>query len=407
MVDFVRRGIEVLGRMMSLKSTMAMWSKRFLWTMGILWVSLSVSACSENVSGQGRGGGAKRAVVVPVTVSAAVEKTVPVQLKAIGKVQAYNTVAIRAQVTGELVGVHFTEGREVKKGDPLFTIDPRPFEAEVKKAEANLAKNRAQLENARRQTRRYGEVAHKGYVSQELHDQVLTNATALEAAVRADEATLESARLMLRYCHISSPIDGVTGETKVDLGNLVKDNDDANPMVVINQISPIYASFSVPEQNLPEVKKHMAAGKLEVLATVSGNERDVVKGELSFIDNTVDPATGTIQLKATFANKDKFLWPGQYVTVVLTLTTRSGAIVVPSHAVQTGQEGQYTFVVKPDSTVEYRRVTVGRDVDGELVIEKGIAVGEKVVTDGQLRLAQGSQVRVVEEGDAGTGEKAR
>lgn len=374
---------------------------------GVVLLCLFAWACSENATGNGKGGEAKRAEAVPVTVSTAAEKTVPVQLRAIGKVQAYNTVAIRAQVAGELVAVHFTEGCEVKKGDRLFTIDPRPFEAEVKKAEANLAKDRAQLENARRQTQRYGEVAKKGFVSQEVHDQVVTNATALEAAVRADEAAVENARLSLKYCYISSPINGVTGETKVDQGNLVKANDETSPLVVINQTSPIYVSFAVPEQNLPDVKKHMAAGKLEVTATVSGNDRDVVKGELSFIDNAVDPTTGTIQLKATFPNTDRFLWPGQYVNAVLTLTTQSGAVVVPSHAIQSGQEGAYAFVVKPDSTVEYRKVTAGRTVDGEIVVEKGIAAGEKVVTDGQLRLGQGSRIRVVEESEAGAEEKGR
>lgn len=364
---------------------------------GFLSFVLALSGCSKTASGQAESADARKKIVVPVTVGTAEEKSVPVRLKAIGKVQAYSTVAIKAQVEGELMGVHFTEGQEVKRDAPLFTIDPRPFEAQVKQAEANLAKDKFQMENARRQSDRYGSVVEKGYVSKEVHDQVVTNAMALEAGVKADEAALDSARLNLKYCYISSPIDGVTGELKLHQGNLVKANDDTISMVIINQTSPIYVSFAVPEQNLSELKRRMASGKLTVRVTIPGDEGRPVRGELCFLDNSVDPTTGTIQLKACFPNKDKVLWPGQYVNVVLKLGTEAGVVVVPSQAVQVGQQGHYAFVVKPDGlTVEYRPVVVGRELDGELVIEKGITVGERVVTDGQMRLAEGTQVKASE-----------
>jgi len=243
---------------------------------------------------------------------------------------------------------------------------------------------------------RYGSVVRKGYVPEEQYDQISANAAALEASVRADEAAVEMAKLELSYCTIRSPIDGTMGEVKVHQGNLVKANDNDNPMVTIKQISPIHVSFFIPEKDLPEVKKHMAAGKLEVASLIPGNEGEPILGALDFVDNTVDPGTGTIQLKALYSNQDKKLWPGQFVNVVLTLATQPNAVVLPSRAVQTGQGGKYLFVVKPDLTVDYRPVTVGRILDQEIVIEKGVAPGEKVVTDGHLRLAPGSKISIVE-----------
>lgn len=363
-----------------------------------------LSGCSKEVSGEGKGGDPRKNVAVPVLVAPVVEKPVPVELRAIGNVQAYATVAVKAQVTGELTSVQFKEGQEVKKGDLLFTIDPRPFEAKLKQAEANLAKERAQMQNARRQAQRYGSVARKGYVSAEQYDQVAANAEALEASVRADEAAVESARLELKYCSIRSPLDGIAGAVKMDRGNIVKASDKDNVLVVINQVRPIYVCFSVPEQHLPQLKKHMATRKLEVLATIPGEEDHPSRGELSFLDNTVDMATGTIQLKATFSNADKVLWPGQFVNVLLKLTTQEGALVVPGEAIQTGQDGPYVYVVKPDLTVEYRPVVLGRSTENAVVVEKGISVGEKVVMEGQLRLAPGMQVKIVDE-EAGRSEE--
>lgn len=357
--------------------------------------AIILAGCSRDANGQRKGNDAAQRPVVPVTVSNSVQKTIPVQLRAIGKVQAYSTVVIKSQVAGQIVSVHFREGQEVKEGDLLFTIDPRPFEANVKKAEAQLAKDKAQFQNAKRLIERYQTVVKRGFVSEEQYDTALANLAGLEASVRADEAALESARLELKYCTIRSPIAGYAGEVKVHQGNIVKENDNDRPMVTLNQVRPIYVSFAVPEQHLPDINRHLAAGKLEVLAKVQGDEKNPVPGHLSFVDNAVNTDTGTIQLKATFTNDARTLWPGQFANVVLTLTTQAGAVVVPSQAVQTGQQGQYVFVVKPDSTVEYRPVVVGRTLDQEVVIDKGLAGGEKVVTDGQLRLAQGSQIKIL------------
>jgi multidrug efflux system membrane fusion protein len=233
----------------------------------------------------------------------------------------------------------------------------------------------------------------RGYVAQEQYDQISTNAAVLEATVNADKAIVENARLQLKYCFIYSPITGQTGNLISNQGNLIKVNAD-NPMVVINQIQPIYVTFSVPEQNLLEIKKYMAAGNLKIEAFLSKEDMKPEQGVLTFIDNTVDTATGTIKLKGTFANRGKRLWPGQFVNVVLTLTTQPNAVVVPSQAIQTGQMGQYVFVIKNDLTVESRPVVVGRTLNDETVVEKGIQPGEKIVTDGQLRLVPGVRVEI-------------
>jgi multidrug efflux system membrane fusion protein len=330
---------------------------------------------------------------VPVTAATVVQKTVPVQFNTIGNVEAYSTVSFKSQIGGILTRVHFREGQDVSKGDLLFTIDPRPYEAALKQAEANLAKDAAQLENARVEVRRYEELVKKGYVAQEQYDQIQTNAAALEATVNADKALVENAHLQLKYCYIYSPINGRTGTLIVNEGNLIKANADTS-MVVINQIQPIYVTFSVPEQNLSEIKKYMSYGKVKVQAFITKGEDNPEEGILNFVDNTVDVATGTIKLKATFVNKGKRLWPGQFIDVVMTLTTQPNAIVVPSQSIQTGQKGQYVFVIKSDLSVESRPVVVARSLDGESVIEKGLQPGEKVVTDGQLRLVPGTKVNI-------------
>jgi len=356
----------------------------FLFT---VWITLFLT-CSCGKSGQ-----PVKKEGVPVTVSTVIQKTVPIQLRAIGNVEAYSTVSVKSQIGGELIRIHFKEGQDVKKGDILFTIDPRPYEAALKQAEANLARDTAQLENARVDARRYGELVSKGYVAQQQYDQIQTNAAALEATVLADKAAVENAKLQLSYCFIHAPLNGRTGSLLSHQGDMIKANAD-NPMVVINQIQPIYVTFSVPEQNLQEIKKYMAAGKLKVEAIVPGNEDSPAQGIVTFVDNTVDISTGTIKLKGTFENKEKRLWPGQFVNVVLTLTSQPDAVVVPSQAVQTGQQGLYVFVVKSDLTVESRPVVTGRNLDGEVVIEKGLAPGEQVVTDGQLRLVPGAKVEI-------------
>jgi multidrug efflux system membrane fusion protein len=317
----------------------------------------------------------------------------PHQVRAVGNVEAYSTVAVKSQVTGVLTEAHFKEGQNVKKGQLLFTIDPRPFEAALKQSEANLARDAAQLENAQEQARRYLELVKKQFVSKEQYDQIRTNAAALEAVVEADKAAVENAKVQLSYCYIYSPIDGQLGTLLVNEGNLVRVND-ATPLVVINQVAPIYVAFSVPEQNLPDIRRHMAAGSLKVEASFQSDEGHPAEGNLAFIDNAVDRTTGTIKLKAEFKNADKRLWPGQFINVALTLSTQSDAIVIPSEAVQVGQEGQHVFVVKPDKTVEMRPVTVGQTNEGEAIIASGLAAGEKIVREGQFLLGPGSRIEI-------------
>jgi multidrug efflux system membrane fusion protein len=329
---------------------------------------------------------------VPVLSAVAVEKDVPLQVRAIGAVEAYSTVSVRTQVTGQLTGVFFREGDFVRKGSLLFTLDKRQYEADLRKAEGDLARDLAQAENAHAQTRRYESLWKAGVVSKEQFDQIKTSADTYDAAVRADQAAVENAKVQLTYCTIYSPIDGKTGNLIVHQGNMVKAND--NPLVTINQVQPIYASFAVPEQFLPEIKKSMGKGRLKVAATIPDDASGPAEGVLSFVDNMVDQSTGTIRLKAQFANSDRRLWPGQFVNVALTLSTYSNATVVPSQAIQTGQQGAYVFVINPDMTVQSRPVTVAQNLDGQAVIEKGVSPGEQVVTDGQLRLIPGSRVQV-------------
>jgi multidrug efflux system membrane fusion protein len=341
--------------------------------------------------GQARGGRAREAV--PVLVATAEQKAIPLQIAAVGNVEPYSTVAVKSQVTGVLTEAHFKEGQTVKKGQRLFTIDPRPFEAAVKQAEANLARDAAQLQNAREQARRYAELLKKQYVSQEQYDQIRTNADALEAVVDADRAALENAKVQLSYCYIYSPIDGQVGSLLVNEGNLVRVND-AAPLVIINQVTPINVTFSVPEQHLADIRRHMSAGKLNVAARFPSDEGRPEQGNLAFVDNTVDRTTGTIKLKAEFRNAERRLWPGQFINVALTLSTQADAIVVPSEAIQVGPEGQHVFVVKPDNRVEVRPVTVSRTSEGEAIIEKGLRTGEQVVREGQFLLGPSSRIEV-------------
>jgi multidrug efflux system membrane fusion protein len=336
----------------------------------------------------------------PVTAAVVVQKTVPVQIRAIGNVEAYSTVGVKSQIGGELAKVHFREGQDVNKGDLLFTIDPRPYEAALKQAEANVAKDTAQLANAREEVRRYAELVKKGYVAQEQYDQIRTNSAALEATMNADKAMVENAMLQLKYCYIYSPITGRTGYLQSNQGNLIKANADS-PMVTINQVQPVYVTFSVPEQYLGEIKKFMATGKLKVGASSGSGENHPEEGVLTFVDNSVDVTTGTIKLKATFVNRQRRLWPGQFVNVSLTLSSQPDAIVVPSQAIQTGQSGQYVFVIKRDLTVDARPVTVARSLDGESVIGNGLQAGERVVTDGQLRLVPGAKVEIKNDAQSG------
>jgi multidrug efflux system membrane fusion protein len=359
---------------------------------------------------------------VPVIAATVVQKPVPVQVRAIGNVQAISFVTIKSQVDGQVLHVHFTEGQEVKAGDLLFSLDPRPLEAELqrveaalardraqlKQVEAALAKDRAQLANARVQERRYKELVADGAISSELYDTVRTTAETFEAAVQADLAAVETARSTIQadeavvanarvqagYTAIRAPMTGRTGNLLVHPGSAVKARDDQGAMVVINQLDPIYVTFAVPQRYLADITRYLAEGTLTVEAVPQGQEADPARGKVTFVNNTVDPSTGTIQLKATFANAGKRLWPGQFLNAVLTLTTDPSALVVPSQAIQTGQQGPYIFVIKPDLTVETRSVVVTRTLGLESVVEKGVAPGERVVADGAVRLVPGARVEI-------------
>jgi multidrug efflux system membrane fusion protein len=336
---------------------------------------------------------AKGPPAVPVTVAPVAQETVPIELRAIGNVEAYSTVALKARVDGQIVEVNFREGAAVKKGDILFRIDPRPYEAALRQAEANALRDVAARNQARSQDRRYQDLLEKNFVSKEAYAQIRTNAETAEAVAKASQAALENARLNLEYCTIHSPLDGYVGKVLLQAGNLVKAND-VNPLLVINQVRPVYVNFAVPEQNLPEVRKYMAADPLmvEVLPTDAGQKR--VEGRLIFIDNAVDPTTGTIRLRAQFDNADAALWPGQFVNVSVRLYEQADALIVPAQAVQTGPEGPYVYVVGDDLLAELRRIKVQR-IDGErAIVASGLAKGDRVVTRGQLRLGPKTRVQL-------------
>jgi multidrug efflux system membrane fusion protein len=428
-----------------------------VYAVGLL-IALAVGAasCTEQKAESKQ---AQKRPPVAVAVAPVEQKSMAVQVTAIGTVEAYSQVTVRAQVGGELMRVHIKEGEDVRKGDLLFTLDPRTAEAALAQAQANLAKDRVQVQQARAalqrdmarvgqaratlardqaqaknaevQAKRYTELLQRELVSKEQHDQYQTTAEALaatvqadqaevrsaeetvradeaaiksaEEVVRADEAAVDNARVQLGYTTIRSPLDGRTGSLGLHPGNVVRAND--STLIVINQVQPIYVSFTVPQQQLPAIKRYMAEESLTVRVLPSGDPKPV-GGKVTFIDNTVDPQTGTIRLKATFRNDEKRLWPGQFVNVTLTLTTEPEAIVIPAQAVQTGQQSsQFVFVVKDDSTVENRRITVERTQGAETVVAKGLQPGERVVVDGQPRLTPGAKVEVRAPSGPGEGKR--
>jgi multidrug efflux system membrane fusion protein len=357
----------------------------------------AVAAALVYIGGEIRATEKKRpagAPPVPVSVAVATGRTVPVYLRAIGNVDAYSSVAVKARVDGQIVEVGFREGQAVRRGEVLFRLDARPFVAALRQAEANVARDTANRDQARSQERRYLDLLEKNFVSKEAYAQFRTNAETAEAQLKASQAALETARLNLEYCTIRSPIDGFVGRIMLQLGNLVKAND-TNALVIINQVKPVYVTFAVPEQGLVQLRRHMAQGALEVTASSSDASNMVLaRGRLVFIDNAVDTSTGTIKLRGQFDNADLALWPGQFVAVKVKLYDQNDAVVVPSSAVQTGPQGEYVYVLKADSTTEVRRVTVARTEGEETIIAKGVSTGEKVVTRGQLRLQPNSKVIV-------------
>ena len=358
---------------------------------------------------------------MPVSVAKAVEESVPTEIRVVGTVDASSVVQVKSQVAGPLERVAFTEGQNVNKGDLLFVIDPRPYQEALRQAEAAvgrdkamitqaqavLARDSAQAKFAETDAARYAELSKAGVVSKSQYDQSRTSADVSREAVRATQASIENARaaleadvaavanaqLNLSYCEIHAPISGRTGNLLVHAGNLVKVND--VPLVVINQVTPVFVNFAAPEQHLATIRRLSRGRKLPVTAIANDNPGRVAQGLLTFIDNAVDSNTGTIRLKGTFDNKDGMLWPGQFVTVVLTLDTQTST-AIPAEAVQNGQQGQFVYVVKPDNHVEIRPVTAGRPFGNKIVIDKGVAAGETVVTDGQLRLFPGAQIKLVD-----------
>jgi multidrug efflux system membrane fusion protein len=328
---------------------------------------------------------------IPVVATAVIRKPTPVRLDAIGTVQTIASVIVKSRIDGQIVKVHIRDGQEVKAGDALFTLDSRSVEAQQRQAEATLAKDQAMLENARREAGRQGELASKNYTSAAVFDTARTSAAALEATLRADTAALENIKVQLSYYTITTPIDGRAGVVALKAGNNVKANDTIT-LVTINQVHPIYVGFSVPQDRLAALREAMADHELEVVAQVPGSNLPPEAGKLAFIDNAVDPTTGTIALKGVFANDKDRLWPGQFVNAGVTLRLEPDALVIPLQAVQVGQKGNFVFVIKPDRTVEARQITIDRSGNGEAVVSKGLDPGEQVVVDGQLRLTNGSHV---------------
>ncbi|MBL8174418.1 MAG: efflux RND transporter periplasmic adaptor subunit [Bryobacterales bacterium] len=382
--------------------------------------------------GGGKGKGKRGDAAVPVTVAKVRTMEVPVEIQVIGTVEPYSTVMLKAQVGGEIRSVHFREGDSVKSGDLLFTIDPRTLDAEVRRIEANLARDQAVLKqgeanlnrdlgqesNARTQAERYDKLTREGVISKEMNDNVQSNAKALAEAVKASRASLESIKaqidanraaldaqkILLSYTKVYSPVSGRTGAILSKPGNIVTPN--VTELVSINQVQPVYVSFAVPEAHLASIRRH-AGKRLPVYATPDDGADLKQNGALTFIDNAVDVSTGTIRLKATFANSANALWPGQFVRVVLQLERRANSIVIPNQAVQSGQEGQFVYVISERNTAEVRPVTVGARVAEDMVIEKGLAVEETIVTDGHLRLSPGARIQIREGGRGPGGGKKK
>lgn len=329
----------------------------------------------------------------PVTVGIAETKDMPVYVRGIGTVQAYNMVTVKSRVDGQIVSVAFKEGQDVKVGDPLFQIDPRPFQAALDQALANKQRDEAQLAGATADLDRYGKLLGQGFQSRQSYDQQKATVDALKGSIAADQAAIETARLNLDYANIRAPLAGRTGSRQVDAGNLVQASQNV-PLTTITQIKPIFVNFTVPQDHTDQIRTNQAAGALTVIAYGSDDKTELARGKLTLIENQIDAATGTLRLKATFDNTDERLWPGEFVSVRLVLETRKDAITVPQRTVMLGASDSYVYVVKADSTVERRTIVVAGTQDGVAIVEKGLAAGDKVVVDGQYRLTNGARIRV-------------
>ncbi|AGW12306.1 putative efflux transporter protein [Megalodesulfovibrio gigas DSM 1382 = ATCC 19364] len=360
----------------------------------LAWALLWSLPCFAQGGAGGQGKGAPQAA--PVLAATATVESIPELVSVVGNAEAASVVEIKARINGELVQAHFEEGQEVRQGDVLFTIDPRPLEAALREAKAKLERNQALLRKAEEDNRRYAQLVNERIISREQFEEKTTNLAALLAQVKADAATVESAEVELTYSSIRSPINGRTGQILVDRGNMIKANDVA--MLVIQQIEPIHVQFSVPEALLGEIMARYKAAKLEVRAAPPGREQDPDVGVLVFIDNTVDRKTGSIALKASFENREHRLWPGQFVNVQLVLGVRDRVVTVPSQAVMPSSQGEAVYVIREDNTAEFRPVKtdvrLSAGLPGKVAVESGLSGGERVVVDGHLRLAPGRPVDV-------------
>jgi multidrug efflux system membrane fusion protein len=330
--------------------------------------------------------------VIPVTAGIAEARDMPVYVRGIGTVQAYNTIAIKSRVDGQIVKVDFTEGQEVNAGDPLFEIDPRPFEAALQQASASKQKDEAQLVSAQADLGRYTELVGKGFQTRQIYDQQKATVAQLQAAIKADQAQIDAAQLNLQYATIRSPIRARTGARLVDIGNLVHASDNT-ALVRLTQLQPIFVSFTVPQNQFNAIRQASRSGTVDVEALAENDQTELATGKLTLIDNEIDQQTGTLHLKAAFANEDETLWPGEFVNLRLVVGTLRNAVTVPARALQSGPKGQYLYVIKPDQTVEMRTVAVAEVEHDTAAVEKGLAAGEQIVVDGQYRLDQGARVR--------------
>jgi multidrug efflux system membrane fusion protein len=352
--------------------------------MAVIW-RLSLGADVPHAAAQAPAPG------VPVTAGIVAAEDVPVFLHGIGTVQAYNTVAIKSRVDGQIVKVDFKEGQDVKAGDPLFQVDPRPFQAALEQAQAAKQKDEAQLVGAKLDLERYEKLIGTGYQTRQSYDNQKATVAQLQAAIKGDEAQINTAQLNLSYADIRSPIDGRLGARLVDKGNLVHANDNT-ALVMITEVKPIFVSFTLPQTNFDDIRESQNKAPLVVRAYSGDGKKQLAEGKLTLIDNTIDQSTGTIHLKARFDNEEEHLWPGQFVSLRVILSVREGVATVPAQTVQEGSNGQYAYVIKPDDTVERRAVEVASIQDGIAVVTKGLSPGERIVVDGQYRLTNGSRV---------------
>ena len=331
----------------------------------------------------------------PVVAGTVTSHDVPIYLQGVGTVIAYNTVIVRSQIQGQITKINFSKGQAVKTGDLLAVIDPRPYQAQLDQANANRARDEAQLTNAQANLKRYTTLGNQGWATPQLVETQNAQVAQLQAAIKADEAAIEWAQTQLSYTQLTSPIDGVTGIRQIDIGNIIHPTD-PNGLVVVTQLEPISVIFTVPETNLPQIQQHLANGALKVEAYSQDNTMKLDEGTLDFIDNEIVQTTGSVRMRANFPNKARRLWPGELVNAWLLLDTRHDGLTVPAPAVQQGPQGPHVYVINADSTVAVRPVKVAQTSGGQALIDSGLSAGEQVVIDGQYKLQPGIHVTLVE-----------